>query len=179
MRSLHYAILFFSGVVDIFKQLLSCPNRVTFVKAKITYCSSPPLFLAIRFWESCDQLLPGFFLEAREKTLGTRLVVHALIKQAGIWKSFSVENNPTSSLYLPISWSAETWKILTNIPCQSFFFGLRWLTTIFEWKLSTFSNWNIFSIWKHWNNVVIVRNNVATMLQLCVALKIVFANRLV
>ena len=124
-------------------------------------------------WPTATRVL----LEAREKTLGTRLVVHALIKQAGIWKSFSVENNPRSSLYLPVSWSAETWKILTNIPCQSFFFCLRWLTTIFQWKLSTFSNWNIFSIWKHWNNVVIVRNNVATMLQLCVALKIVFANR--
>ena len=30
-----------------------------------------------------------------------------------------------------------------------------------------------------WNNVVTIRNNVATMLQRCVALKIVVANRLV
>ena len=30
-----------------------------------------------------------------------------------------------------------------------------------------------------WNNVVTIRNNVATMLQRCVALKIVAANRLV
>ena len=30
-----------------------------------------------------------------------------------------------------------------------------------------------------WNNVVTIRNNVATMPQRCVALKIVFANRLV
>ena len=30
-----------------------------------------------------------------------------------------------------------------------------------------------------WNNVVPIRNNVATMLQRCVALKIVVANRLV
>ena len=30
-----------------------------------------------------------------------------------------------------------------------------------------------------WNNVVTIRNNVATMLQRCVALKIVIANRLV
>ena len=30
-----------------------------------------------------------------------------------------------------------------------------------------------------WNNVVTIRNNVATILQRCVALKIVFANRLV
>ena len=29
-----------------------------------------------------------------------------------------------------------------------------------------------------WNNVVTIRNNVATMLQHCVALKIVVANRL-
>ena len=30
-----------------------------------------------------------------------------------------------------------------------------------------------------WNNVVNIRNNVATMLQRCVALKIIIANRLV
>ena len=30
-----------------------------------------------------------------------------------------------------------------------------------------------------WNNVVIIRNNVATMLQRCVVLKLVVANRLV
>ena len=75
-----------------------------------------------------------------------------------------------------VGWNLEN---LNKHPVSIVFFCLRWLTTIFEWKLSTFSNWNIFSIWKHWNNVVIVRNNVATMLQLCVALKIVFANRLV
>ena len=33
--------------------------------------------------------------------------------------------------------------------------------------------------WQCWNNVVTIRNNVATMLQRCVALKIVVANRLV
>ena len=32
---------------------------------------------------------------------------------------------------------------------------------------------------QYWNNVVTIRNNVATMLQRCVALEIVFANRLV
>ena len=32
---------------------------------------------------------------------------------------------------------------------------------------------------QYWNNVVIIRNNVATMLQRCVGLKIVVANRLV
>ena len=32
---------------------------------------------------------------------------------------------------------------------------------------------------QYWNNVVIIRNNVATMSQRCVALKIVVANRLV
>ena len=32
---------------------------------------------------------------------------------------------------------------------------------------------------QYWNNVVTIRNIVATMLQLCVALKVVVANRLV
>ena len=32
---------------------------------------------------------------------------------------------------------------------------------------------------QYWNNVATIRNNVATILQCCVALKIVLANRLV
>ena len=47
-------------------------DRVSFVIATIIYSSSPPLFLASRFWEPRDQPQPGFFLEARERTLGTR-----------------------------------------------------------------------------------------------------------
>ena len=35
------------------------------------------------------------------------------------------------------------------------------------------------TVWHCWNNVVTIQNNVATMLQGCVALKIVVANRLV
>ena len=48
------------------------PDRVTFVIATIIYSSSPPLFLAPRFWEPRDKPQPGFFFEARERTLGTR-----------------------------------------------------------------------------------------------------------
>ena len=76
-----------SGVVDLFKyqyhQLVineatnssraPTENRVTFVIATISYSSSPPLFLAPRFWEPRDQPQQGFFLEARKRTLGTTL----------------------------------------------------------------------------------------------------------
>ena len=48
----------------------------------------------------------------------------ALITQARIWKRFS-DQNSTSSLYLPIPSSAETWKIFTNKLCQ-LFFRLSW-----------------------------------------------------
>ena len=48
----------------------------------------------------------------------------ALITQARIWKRLS-DQNSTSSLYLPISSSAETWKIFTNKLCQ-LFFRLSW-----------------------------------------------------
>ena len=47
-----------------------------------------------------------------------------LITQARIWKSFS-DQNSTSSLYLPIPSSAETWKIFTNKLCH-LFFRLSW-----------------------------------------------------
>ena len=55
-------------------KLLSGPERIIFVTATIIYSSSPPLFWAPRFWESRDQPQPGFFLEARERTLETRAV---------------------------------------------------------------------------------------------------------
>lgn len=54
-------------------KLLSSPDRVTFVIATIIYSFSFPLFLAARFWEPRDQTQPGFFIEARERMLGTRL----------------------------------------------------------------------------------------------------------
>ena len=71
-----------SAVVDFFKEhpsadnkrggkLLSGPDRVTFVIATIIYSSSSALFLAPRFLEPRDQTQPRFFLEAREKALGT------------------------------------------------------------------------------------------------------------
>ena len=74
------------GLVDLFKyqipassadnkpggNLLSGLDRLTFVIATGIYSSSPPLFLAPRFWEPRDQPQPGFFLEARERTMGTR-----------------------------------------------------------------------------------------------------------
>ena len=47
------------------------PTRVTFVMATIICSSSPPLFLSPRFWEPRDKPQPGFFLEAREKTLNS------------------------------------------------------------------------------------------------------------
>ena len=56
-------------------KLLSSPDRVFFVIATIIYFSSPPLFLAPRFWEPRDQPQPGFFLEGRERTLGTWLIM--------------------------------------------------------------------------------------------------------
>ena len=71
--SLAMCILFFSGVVDIFKyprhqlsnkrggKLLSGPDRATYGVATIIYCSSPPLFLAPTFWIPLDQPQPGFF----------------------------------------------------------------------------------------------------------------------
>ena len=75
----HHAIIsfLFSGVVDIFKypgpyevaSYSRAPTRVTFVMATIIYSSSPPLFLPPRFWEPRDKPQPGFFLEARERTL--------------------------------------------------------------------------------------------------------------
>ena len=55
-------------------KLLSGPERATYVVATIIYCSSSPLFLAPRFWAPRDQPQQGFFLEARERTLGTRLL---------------------------------------------------------------------------------------------------------
>ena len=71
----------FAGVVDIFKyprhQLIineAANSRITFVFAAIIFSSSPPLFLAPRFWEPRDQPQPGFFLEARERILGTRFL---------------------------------------------------------------------------------------------------------
>ena len=75
-----------------------------------------------------------------------------------------------------VGWNLEN---LNKHPASIVFFLFEVAYYSFRIKLSTFSNWNIFSIWKRWNNVVIIRNNVAIMLQLCVALKIVFANRLV
>ena len=54
-------------------KLLSVPDRVTFVTVTIIYSSSLPLYLAPRFWEPRDQPQPGFFLKARERTLGSRL----------------------------------------------------------------------------------------------------------
>ena len=54
------------------RQTPFAPDRVTFVMATIIYSSSPPLFLAPRFWEPRDKPQPGFLLEARERTLGTR-----------------------------------------------------------------------------------------------------------
>ena len=72
--SLAVRILFFSGIVHIFKyprhqlsnkrggKLLSGPDRATYVVATIIiYCSSPPLFLAPRFWVPRDQPQLGFF----------------------------------------------------------------------------------------------------------------------
>ena len=50
------------------------PDRLTFVITTIIYSSSPPFFLAPRFWEPRDQPQPGFSLEARERALGTRLL---------------------------------------------------------------------------------------------------------
>ena len=47
----------------------------------------------------------------------------ALITHARISKRFRVENS-TSLLYLPISSSAETWEIFTNMLSQFFFFAL-------------------------------------------------------
>ena len=55
-------------------KLLSGPDRTTYVVATIIYCSSSPLFLAPRFWAPLDQPQQGFFLETRERTLGTRLL---------------------------------------------------------------------------------------------------------
>ena len=43
---------------------------------------------------------------------------HAM--QERIWKSFRVQNS-TSLFYLPISSSAETWKIVAKKVCQFFF----------------------------------------------------------
>ena len=57
-------------------KLLSSPDRVFFVIPTIIYFSSPPLFLAPRFWEPRDQPQPGFFLEGRERTLGTWLIMY-------------------------------------------------------------------------------------------------------
>ena len=53
----------------------------------------------------------------------------AIITQAQIWKCFWVESS-THLLYLPISSSAETWKIFGNMLCQ-FFFRLSWH---FKWE---------------------------------------------
>ena len=77
---LHYAILFV-GCYSPFQipaqsadnkwggKLLSSLDRVAFVIATIIYSSSPPLFLAPRFWELSDLPHPGFFLEAIERIL--------------------------------------------------------------------------------------------------------------
>ena len=55
-------------------KLLSGPDWITFVTVTMIYSSSPPLLLALRFWEPRDQPQPGFFLEARERILGTRFL---------------------------------------------------------------------------------------------------------
>ena len=66
----------FAGVVDIFEyprhQLIineAANSRIIFVFAAIIFSSSPPLFLAPRFWEPHDQLQPGFSLLFRERTV--------------------------------------------------------------------------------------------------------------
>ena len=79
LASYNNIFFLFSGVVDIFKypgpyeaaSSSRAPTRVTFVMATIIYSSSPPLFLTPRFWEPRDKPQPGFFLEAREKTLNS------------------------------------------------------------------------------------------------------------
>ena len=50
-------------------KLLSSLDREAFAIVTIIYSSSPPLFLAPRFWELSDHPHPGFFLEERERTL--------------------------------------------------------------------------------------------------------------
>ena len=79
--SLALCNIFFFGCYSLFQipapsadnkwggKLLSSLDRVAFVIAKIIYSSSPPLFLAPRFWELSDHPHPGFFLEVRERTL--------------------------------------------------------------------------------------------------------------
>ena len=77
MRSLHYARLFFSGVVDIINgprhqliinkaQTPLGPRPSNFCIVTIIYSSSPPLLFSPRFWEPRDPPQPGFFLEARD-----------------------------------------------------------------------------------------------------------------
>ena len=79
--SLALCNIFFFGCYSLFQipapsadnkwggKLLSSLDRVAFVIAKIIYSSSPPLFLAPRFWELSDHPHPGLFLEVRERTL--------------------------------------------------------------------------------------------------------------
>ena len=66
-------------------------------------------------------------------------VFHALISQARIWKSFSVQSL-TSLLYLPIPLWVETWKIITK-HALSILFLVNWHfkqeKSIF-WKASFF-----------------------------------------
>ena len=61
--------------------LLSSLDRVAFVIATIIYSSSPPLFLAPRFWELSDLPHPGFFLEAIERTLEVKEPGHCKNKK--------------------------------------------------------------------------------------------------
>ena len=81
------------------------------------YCARIPFHTrrALIGWEEC--LHETMYKHGCDVTC---FAFRAIIKQAQIWKSFS-DQNSTSSLYLPIPSSAETWKIFTNKLWQLFF----------------------------------------------------------
>ena len=63
---------------------------------------------------------------------------------------------------------------------------LKWLLKVFQVSVKVMSQQTIRNddferntAYEYWSNVATIRNNVATMMQRCVALKVVFANRLV
>ena len=87
---------------------------------KLLHCNTPYV-LYYRKYARSDWLRGAFAWEYVNMVVASScLAFRALITQARIWKSFQVQNS-TSSLYLPIPSSAETWKIVTKKVCQFFF----------------------------------------------------------
>ena len=124
--SLAFCNTIFSGVVDIFKyprhQLIingAANSRITFVFAAIIYFCSPPVFVAPRFWEPCDQLKPGLKQEREPWERGC----HGCMKNARLTTRYEVVLRSLAYTTPPSHWSFSNSSLFVHPPWKRHF---RW-----------------------------------------------------